>query len=128
MSSKELIHLAEHHKAMKFMYDKHQFQRAMRHAGEHVYPKMLQRFRNKTFSLLELGIGYGGSLRMWRDYFPKANIYGIDNNPDTIFQERRITTFLGDQADRGFLAKVLENPRAFTSSKTLGSWCLRCPS
>jgi hypothetical protein len=41
--------------------------------------------RKKRLNILEIGIGgyshpeYGGGcLRMWRTYFPKARIYGID--------------------------------------------------
>ena len=107
MSNKELLNLGKHHKAMKFMYDKHDFQRAMQDIGENVYPKHFQRFRKTTFSLLELGIGYGGSLRMWRDYFPLANIYGIDIDRETLFQEKRIRTYRGHQADCNFLYNVL---------------------
>ncbi len=31
-------------------------------------------------ALCEVGIGSGGSLLMWRDYFPNAVIYGVDQN------------------------------------------------
>lgn len=38
----------------------------------------------------------GGSLRAWRDYFPLAQITGIDPQPDTqITDEWHITTHLG---------------------------------
>jgi hypothetical protein len=33
---------------------------------------------------------HGGSLRSWRDYFPQAQIFGIDVQPDTQFSEQRI--------------------------------------
>ena len=39
----------------------------------------------------------GASLRMLRDYFPKANIFGCDILPDVLFNEERITTFQTDQ-------------------------------
>lgn len=62
--------------------------------------------------VLEIGIGTpagmphmegyqtGASLRMWREYFPEAEIWGIDNNPDAmISEEPRIHVFLCDQSD-----------------------------
>lgn len=66
----------------------------------------------KVRKLLELGIGYedlmtpfvpkyihGASLKMWRDYFPEAAIYGCDIRPDTLFHlEDRIYTFECDQS------------------------------
>jgi hypothetical protein len=42
----------------------------------------------------------GASLRVWRDYFPQANIYGADIDPSTLFQEDRIKTFQFDQTSK----------------------------
>lgn len=42
----------------------------------------------------------GGSLRAWRDYFEKSQIYGGDVASDCMFSEERITTFLFDSTDR----------------------------
>lgn len=39
----------------------------------------------------------GASLKMWRDFFPEAMIYGADNLPETIFEDERIKTFLCDE-------------------------------
>jgi hypothetical protein len=39
----------------------------------------------------------GASLRVWRDYFPNARIYGADIDQDILFQEDRISTFQCDQ-------------------------------
>jgi hypothetical protein len=41
----------------------------------------------------------GASLRVWRDYFPKAVIYGADIDRDILFTEDRIKTFYMDQCD-----------------------------
>jgi hypothetical protein len=51
----------------------------------------------------------GASLRAWRDYFPNAQIYGIDVQPDTQFSEARISTMLCDSTDIGAVAQVLDN-------------------
>lgn len=39
----------------------------------------------------------GASLRVWRDYFPNAQIYGADIDRSTLFQDERIATFHVDQ-------------------------------
>lgn len=36
--------------------------------------------KDTVSSVIEVGIGSGASLRMWRDYFPGAMIYGVDQN------------------------------------------------
>jgi hypothetical protein len=41
----------------------------------------------------------GASLRVWRDYFPNATIYGADIDKDVLFEERRIKTYYVDQLD-----------------------------
>ncbi len=41
----------------------------------------------------------GASLRVWRDYFPNANVYGADIDRAILFQEDRIKTFFVDQCD-----------------------------
>jgi hypothetical protein len=38
----------------------------------------------------------GGSLRAWRDYFPQADVHGMDVQPDTQFSENRIRTHICD--------------------------------
>ena len=63
-------------------------------------------------NMLEIGIGTapvmkhiigetyrpGASLRMWRDYFPYATIYGCDIDRSVLFEEERIKTFWVDQS------------------------------
>ena len=46
-----------------------------------------------------LGYKTGGSLYMWRNFFPNAHIYAIDINPKAIFTSERITTYCCDQTD-----------------------------
>ena len=71
--------------------------------------------RRKQLNVLEIGIGGykhpdlgGGSLRMWRTYFPNSRIYGIDIHDKSLHDERRIKTFRGSQTDEHFLEKVLK--------------------
>jgi hypothetical protein len=67
-------------------------------------------FRNRALKLLEIGVGGyqdprsgGESLRMWKDYFPRGMIYGIDVVDKSYHNDDRITTFVGSQNDPIFL-------------------------
>lgn len=46
------------------------------------YELFLKEFINDEFTLVELGCDKGESLRMWREYYPKAEIIGIDIKPE----------------------------------------------
>ena len=41
----------------------------------------------------------GASLRVWRDFFPNAQVYGADVDRDVLFEEERISTSYIDQLD-----------------------------
>jgi hypothetical protein len=45
---------------------------------------------------------------MWYEYFPSAQIYGIDITPGSHIDNDRITTFCADQGDVHALEKVVE--------------------
>ena len=51
----------------------------------------------------------GSSLRVWRDYFENAQIYGADVDKDIMFSEERIKTFYVDQTDKDSIAKMWNN-------------------
>jgi hypothetical protein len=71
------------------------------------YDQILQPWVNKKIVLLELGIYKGGSLLLWRDYFPLGTIVGIDIKVPRGFNPgERIHIFEGSQADPQFLSRV----------------------
>jgi cephalosporin hydroxylase len=71
------------------------------------YATHLRRFRRRhPLTVLEIGIRSGASLRVWRDYFPRAKVAGIDIEPIEI-DASRIVTFRGSQDDPAFLAEVV---------------------
>lgn len=79
------------------------------------YEFHFQKFRNEDINLLEIGIGGysnpdqgGGSLKMWRDYFTKANIYGFDIQPKIDINEDRIKIWQGNQVDDVFLSYIID--------------------
>mgnify|MGYP001581131233 CR=1 FL=1 len=73
-----------------------------------VYESYLKDWRDKEFTLIELGIAAGNSLKMWHQAFPKAKIIGIDINPDCAgYCEPPIEVYIGSQTDTVFLDSVL---------------------
>jgi hypothetical protein len=69
-----------------------------------LYSKYFEGMRLDVKKVLELGVDRGGSLKMWRDYFPNAKIYGIDN--DFHCEDRQpegTKVFIGKQEDTEFL-------------------------
>jgi len=85
------------------------------HSYTQHYQFFLQHLRKKPINLLEIGIGGyddpnqgGSSLRMWKDFFPKGQINGIDLFFKKGIEENRIRTFYGSQADPEFLKEVLQ--------------------
>lgn len=78
------------------------------------YMTHLKKFKFKRIKLLEIGVGGyknpfkgGGSLRMWKKYFPFGKIFAIDIYDKSNIQERRIKIYQGSQVDKPFLEKVL---------------------
>ena len=61
------------------------------HRGCHHYAELYEllfRDRRETInSLLEIGVLEGGSIRMWRKYFPNAKITAIDVNDHVTFAD-----------------------------------------
>jgi len=71
------------------------------------YADWFRSVKNEPFNFLEIGVKGGASLRMWKEYFPNAQIYGIDIKPKCKqHEEDRIEIFTGDQKDKGFLEEV----------------------
>ena len=50
----------------------------------------------------------GASLRVWRDYFFNAQIYGGDIDKEVLFEEDRIKTFYVDQLDSNSIKSMWE--------------------
>jgi Methyltransferase domain len=62
------------------------------HAGESyfdTYERFFAPLRGEPINFLELGVRDGKSLRIWREYFEKANIIGVDINPQSAHQDTK---------------------------------------
>lgn len=64
-----------------------------------VYHSMFGHRRDSVRRVLEVGVNHGASIRMWKEYFPNAEIFGVDIRPECLFQEDRIKCFQGDQSN-----------------------------
>ena len=67
------------------------------HTYSNYYYSLFNHFKDNVKLLFECGISSGASLRVWRDYFKNAQIYGADIDKDILFQEDRIKTYYVDQ-------------------------------
>lgn len=70
------------------------------------YQEVFDKFREKKLKLLEIGVLKGHSLKMWYDYFPNADIYGVDIIDTSFVNNDRIHTFIGSQTDSTFLKQL----------------------
>jgi hypothetical protein len=96
----------------------------------YTYSDLFKPIKDQVTTVLEIGLGTlnpeipssfagnvrhfdfykpGGSLRVWRDYFSKAQIYGIDIAKDCMFSEERIKTFLFDSSEKEYCDYYLDN-------------------
>lgn len=67
---------------------------------QHIYEHHFSRFIDTEMVICELGIGYGGCLQMWKEYFgPKCTIIGIDKNDQGLYEESQISCILANQAN-----------------------------
>ena len=83
------------------------------------YQRHLEHLRREKFVLLEIGIGgytrkrrSGASLKMWRWFFPKARIVGLDIEDKSFLDGGHITTYLGDQTDPRILQRIIDEEGA----------------
>lgn len=65
------------------------------------YHRLFREWRDRPLRLLEIGVYQGGSLLMWREYFPKATIFAIDVDPATLQWNGRIRDCSVTLVDQG---------------------------
>jgi hypothetical protein len=65
---------------------------------DNLYTNLFKNKRSTADKVLEIGVWTGGSLVLWRDYFQKAKIYGIDVDPPImeLISEERIIQITAD--------------------------------
>lgn len=93
----------------------------IKHVYTPFYYELFKKRRKTIKKVLEMGIGFdktmphcgdayqiGASLRMWRDFFPNAQVYGADIAPVSIFQDERIETYLCDENKKADIKRLVE--------------------
>ena len=71
------------------------------------YDPVFTPLADRPVNLLEVGVFKGGSLLLWKDYFPNGTISGIDLQMPPDWQDQdRVRLFQGSQSDTTFLDRV----------------------
>jgi SAM-dependent methyltransferase len=89
MTPTDLCRLAEQTKALKFP------------EMTQAYHRFFHEWRRRALRLLEIGVLQGGSLRMWRAYFPRAKLFAIDVDPEALACAQQIRDCTVSQVDQG---------------------------
>ena len=79
------------------------------HDYARTYDRHFAGMRDSVRTVLELGVYGGASLRMFRDYFERATVHGLDSNARRATSGERIKFWHGDQADETLLARIVED-------------------
>ena len=78
------------------------------------YWKHFRDIHKRVTRVLEIGVESDKSIKMWQEFFPNAQIYGIDINPNCkAYEGGSIKIFIGDQSDEKFLQSVLQDAGGF---------------
>lgn len=95
--------------AKEFKTDKAGIHKYTQHYEHH-----LKHLRTKKFTMLEIGIGGysrpgqgGSSLGMWKRFFPKVHIIGLDIHDKSFLDAPRIRTYQGSQVDETILRRIV---------------------
>lgn len=78
------------------------------------YERHLSHLRERKMVVIELGIGGyarekqgGASLNMWKWFFPRAQIIGVDIEDKSFVNQPRIQVFQGSQTDRRLMRRIV---------------------
>jgi hypothetical protein len=74
------------------------------HGYHRFYHKELVEYKHKTFGMIEVGVENFKSIDMWKHYFPKVFVYGIDNHIQ--YEDGRIKIFKVNQCNLTTLNEI----------------------
>tara|TARA_B100000900_G_C20492926_1_gene680345 strand:+ start:17 stop:832 length:816 start_codon:yes stop_codon:yes gene_type:complete len=107
---------------IKSYFNKYNSDKSKIHNYHLVYGSLFKK-RNNVKKVLEIGLGTdnenlisnmgiygkpGASVRAFKDFFPKAKIYGADIDKEILFQETRIKTDYVDQTNLNSINKLYQ--------------------
>ena len=92
-----MSHLKETMKTLSEIYINYQFpeghgDKGTAHTYIDEYEKLLGD-RRDNITILEIGVRYGHSIRMWNEYFTNSNIVGVEISVDSINAIKNDTPF-----------------------------------
>lgn len=74
------------------------------------YEYLFDDIRHSNIKLLEIGVLYGSSIKMWRDYFTNGEIYGMDIlEKCKKYEEDRIKIIICDSTNENLISKLFYN-------------------
>jgi len=87
------------------------------HEYSEVYFSYLEKLKNKSLTILEIGVADGNSIKAWSDYFVNSKIVGIDikkiNKEEVFLNKGNIDIHQGSQSDKSFINEVINKYKEF---------------
>ena len=77
-----------------------------------IYEKYFKKLRLKKLNILEIGVDDGGSIKIWKKYFPRSKIVGLDIAKMS-FSIKGVDLIQGDQSDINILKKIIKKYKYF---------------
>jgi cephalosporin hydroxylase len=79
---------------------------------QHGYTELYDKYipEKGKFTLLEIGVWHGDSMRMWEEYNPELVIHGVDIDPNVrnhMHTSDRSIVHIGDQSNKDFMEDVI---------------------
>ena len=101
-------------KNLTFIANKHKTDKGTMHYEAHGYTEIYSKYipSEGRFSLLEIGVWHGDSIRMWNEYNSDLDLHAIDIDPNTysyLNGSENFKFYLGSQSDETFINENL-NP------------------
>jgi hypothetical protein len=86
---------------------KYECDKVSKHTYHEIYPKIFDKYKNENINLFEIGVDEGKSLKVWKEYYPNCNVFGLDIQNEIINED--VTIFKGDQNNLNDLIMVIDN-------------------
>ena len=88
----------------------------VRHNYTFFYSKLFDSYRNEPIKIFEMGVGvppcmasWAGSLKGWKEYFPKSIIFSADFDKNYLYCDERITSYYVDQENSESITNMWTN-------------------
>jgi hypothetical protein len=92
--------------------NRHKTDKGTEHYEAHGYTDHYEKYIPSTgnYTLLEIGVWHGDSLRMWKEYNPEMNLHGVEIDPGVInyISPDEYNIHIGDATNEEFLNSVIE--------------------